>query len=743
MSLALTRESSVFLDTRWNNGAAGVVQGLSEYLYRQYSRASELFRTEDFEASALLFDRIVGVSGLLGEAAGIWQGQVAPLPVEGAAAPDYDALAEAEAAPAYIDYYREVQLFTSQFGTYGAEAAELARLGAQMKAQGEALSASEGITINDILSARQLLSSREMQVARIRSVFTARILEYPQQEELQSQAMVVSAEQAERLMQVENLYASSNEEFLLIYLQIAEKPLDEKLAAFAQAEEKGNTAMEGSPISFQGGTFNARYPTQAVEIFTGLRDEARSVLTLNESLLAELAELPQALKDKDDISARLGAIRSRSGSLRSHIDRASLQITAAGDLIRQARQSRLDGERRYNEARQRMESRQFNVNNPNALENSAGEARDFFLQSLQDEYDELLDRRTDAVADNSDNYDIQSLLTQLSQAKRDYFLPQREAAIAEARRLIRQQAFEEASRILDRAEDFHQQLDTRDNPEIVRLKEFVDRAINTSSAWYISKTDPLYAEMSQLINLAREDYLTAEQQVNNGRTFGVDGLLRNAEEKLTAVQNTFPQNLEVGILLLKIELMRTSGSSQKNAILAEKFQQARTAFNAQEYQKSLSLAKALQAISPSYPGLNDLIIETEIATGQRIREPDPADVRAAEAMYAQADSIWKNRIQDQYPAALQTLQQAIARYTPFNPPAKYLSLKQQLEIRVNTSAAAILSAADQLQYQSALEAYQQGNFVQAKLIVDQLIQKGDNGRNPKLQDLQQRINSRL
>ena len=412
-------------------------------------------------------------------------------------------------------------------------------------------------------------------------------------------------------------------------------------------------------------------------------------------------------------------------------------------MQRQARQNRLDGERRYDEARLRVDNRQFNINNPSAIENQVSEARDFFLASIQREYDPLLDLRTDAAADNSDQYDIQTLLLDLSRAKRDYYLPLREGAIADARRLIRQQEFEQANQSLNRAEDIHAQLDNEDNPEILRLQEFVNRAINTSSAWYISKTDPLFAEMSQLLNLARGDYLTARQRVDEGSSFGVPGLLRSAEEKLAAVQNTFPQNLAVGILTLRIELLRTEDPAERRQILSEKFAQARQAFNDGEYQKALSLAKALQAIDSDYPGLGDLIFESEIATGQRVREPDPADVRAADALYQEANTVWVNRIVDQYPRALETIQRAIARYTPFNPPQRYIDLKQQLEIRVDTGAATILSAADQLQYQSALEAYQQGNFVQAKLIVDQLIQKGDNARNPKLQDLQRRIESRL
>ncbi len=731
------------IDTRWDSGASAVLSTLSDTVYSLYGEAADLFRQGEYNASIETFTRMSNFARELNRASLVWQSQIAPSPGEREPLPDYQALADAPGAPAYIGFYRDTQLFAEQMAMFGGEAIELARLGAGMKSQGEAVAANEAISMEDISAARLTLNAQEAEISRLRNTINSRSIEYPGNQELQADSMLVTAEQDERMTQVENLFTSSNEDFLLIYLRIAEEPLDRKLAEFARAEAEGNSALSGTPISFQGDTFNARYPTRSTEIFTALRDDARSVLSLNESLLTELGGLPEWLQTQEDVSTRLSAIRQRSGLLRAHMDRASLRINEAADLIRLARQNRLDGERRYNEARQRMESRQFNVNNPNAIENTVGEARDFFLEALKSEYDPLLDRRTDSIASNSDRYDIQSLLSELAQAKRDYFLPQREASIAEARRLIRQQAFEDASRMLDRAEDYHRQLDSADNPEIVRLKEFVDRAINTSSAWYIAKTDPLYAEMSQLINLAREDYLTAEQRVNKGQTFGVEGLLSNSEEKLSAVQNTFPQNLEVGILLLKIELMRTDNSNARTTILSEKFQQARTAFNAEEYQKSLSLAKALQAINPSYPGLNDLIFEAEIATGQRVREPDPADIRAAENLYAEANSIWQNRIQDQYASALQTLQQAIARYTPFNPPSKYLTLKQQLEIRVDTSAATILSAADQLQYQSALESYQQGNFVQAKLIVDQLIQKGDNDRNPKLLDLQQRINSRL
>jgi hypothetical protein len=731
------------VDERWNEGAEPVADAFRDLLTRLNEEAHTLYSQRRYIEAIEVFERMTAVADVAAEAAGIWRYQIAPAPEPGTPDPDYRLLIESEKAPDYLKSYYDLGSYVRIIKGNASDSIELARLGTLILEQAEFLSGTQSLDLETVLNSRDLLDERALILDPLTVVLQERRGIPMLEEDYRQISRNRLREHEQRISMLDDLYRNSNEEFMLIYIRRRQNDFTTRLTALQELDSSGNSALEGEVILFQGDSFTARYPDRALELYSQLTEDAEVLLEENQALFTELNELPQWLRSRESIAAGINSVAERSETINGLLTRTEQRSGEAVDLIRIARQNRLDGERRYMEAESRVRNRQFNVNNPNAVENGISDARDYFLASLQQQYDPLLDRRTDAVPDNSDNYDIQSLLSELAQAKRNYYLPQREAALAEARHLIRQQDFEQAGIVLNRAEDYHRQLDSEDYPEIVRLQEFVDRAINTSSAWYISKNDPLYAEMSQLLNLARSDYRAALERVETGQNTGIKVLLESAEEKLAAVQNTFPQNLEVGILQLQIEMLRTANPAEQNRIIAEKFDQAQRTFNAGDYQRSLALAKALQAIRSGYPGLEDLIVEGEIATGQRVREPDPADVRAANALYADANSIWQNRIQDQYPAALESIQRAIARYTPFNPPARYLELKQQLEIRVDTSTAAILSAADQLQYQSALEAYQQGNFVQAKLIVDQLIQKGENARNPRLMDLKRRIESRL
>jgi len=730
-------------DVRWNVGMEPAVQAFREIVTLLSEEAHSLYIQQRFSESRDLFTRLASAAEIAAELGSLWRDQIAPASEPGTPEPDYLQLMVSGEAPDYLKPYYDLENYARIVGENAADSIELASLGAVFREQAEMLVETSDITLENVTESRVFFDERAGILGPLAVSLQERKSIPVLEDEYQELNRERLREHEERLNILDDLYRNSSEEFILIYAERLEGEFEERLAVLRELEASGDTALAGEEILFQDDLFLARYPDEALENYTLLSEEAQLLLENNQGFLSELRELPQWLQNRERIAASIAAVMERSERIRDLLLRSEGKTEDAVALIRIARQNRLDGERRYAEAQARVRNRQFNVNNPNAVENGISDARDFFLASLQRQYDPLLDRRTDAIPGNSDNYDIQSLLAELTQAKRDYFLPQREAALAEARQLIRRQDFEQAGIVLNRAENFHRQLDSEDYPEIVRLQEFVDRAINTSSAWYISKTDPLYAEMSQLLNLARRDYRNAQGLLREGESTGAEALLVSAEEKLSAVQNTFPQNLEVGILQLQIQLLRSGDPAEQNRIIAEKFDQARSAFDAGDYQRSLALAKALQAIRPAYPGLESLIVEGEIATGQRVREPDPADVRAAEALYAEANSIWQNRIQDQYPAALESIQEAIARYTPFNPPNRYLDLKQQLEIRVDTSTAAILSAADQLQYQSALEAYQQGNFVQAKLIVDQLIQKGQNARNPRLLDLRRRIESRL
>lgn len=734
-------------DGRWDSGASAVTERLNAAMEARYAEASRLFAEEEFSAASEAFSLLAEVASELERASSLWRNFLAPDPAAGDEAPDYEALAEADGIPEFITYYREINRFAALVAQNSTDSAALARLGAEMAGERGSLAELQNLPLEEIEASRAALGEIVARADLVDQQIPVRRAAIISEDTFAAKSNERLNELEGRAELVQGFFRSSIETFLLLSIRLTAAPLEDEYQDLLILEEQGNAALAGETITFQGASFDARYPSRAAAIYAEVDRRARIILEANEALLEEINQENEWLREREAVAEALAAAEERSQAVRGLIARAALNRGAADDLIRAAEQNRIDGERRYREARAQVDTLSFNINNPNQVENTVTEARDYFLESLQNEYVEILDRRTDSIADNSDQFDIQTLLADLALAKRDYFLPQREEALAEARALIRQQEFEDASRTLNRAEDFHDQIDKQENPEILRLQEFVDRAINTSSAWYISKTDPLYAEMSQLLNLAREDYQTAEQRVDEGRTVGVNGLLANAESKLAAVQNTFPQNLEVGVLLLQIELLRNrligGSAAARTEILGEKLDQAETAFNNGEYQKALSLAKSLETIDPGYPGLAELIFEAEIATGQRVREPDPADVRAAENLYADANAIWQNRIQDQYAAALDRIKEAIARYTPFNPPARYISLKNNLEIRVDISAATILSAADQLQYQSALESYQQGNFVQAKLIVDQLIQKGDNIRNPQLLDLQRRIESRL
>ena len=68
----------------------------------------------------------------------------------------------------------------------------------------------------------------------------------------------------------------------------------------------------------------------------------------------------------------------------------------------------------------------------------------------------------------------------------------------------------------------------------------VQTALSVRSGRVIAETDPLYSEMTQVINLARDDYITARKLATEGRTEQSIGYLQSAEEKLLYVSIPFP-----------------------------------------------------------------------------------------------------------------------------------------------------------------------------------------------------------
>ncbi len=87
-----------------------------------------------------------------------------------------------------------------------------------------------------------------------------------------------------------------------------------------------------------------------------------------------------------------------------------------------------------------------------------------------------------------------------------------------ARDLYVREQFGDAESLLINSQTMWKTVNTEDNEEVQYWLNLVQTALSIRSGRVIAETDPLFSEMTQVINLARNDYITARKLASEGRT---------------------------------------------------------------------------------------------------------------------------------------------------------------------------------------------------------------------------------
>ncbi|MDC7124328.1 MAG: hypothetical protein PQJ46_02095, partial [Spirochaetales bacterium] len=249
----------------------------------------------------------------------------------------------------------------------------------------------------------------------------------------------------------------------------------------------------------------------------------------------------------------------------------------------------------------------------------------------------------------------------------------------------------------------------------------------------IAVTDPLYAEMNQYLNQAHSDFAKAKEEYTAGRKESAENLFDSAEQNLLYVQQFFPFNEEARVLNLTISQYKDP--ERFNEIFGKDFRAAKKQISTNP-QKAYIALKDLEIINSSYPGLKEAIIEAEYAAGIKIRPPDKRKLAKSRELYDKAYSIVSRNVRSEFSVAMKYLDEAIS----LNPNDKdVIKLKDRIATDVGGTAVSVMSSADQKTYEEAVSEYTSGNYIKARILVETLMKKSSNKRNPKLLDLQERI----
>lgn len=497
----------------------------------------------------------------------------------------------------------------------------------------------------------------------------------------------------------------------------------EKSAAGNAAEfSRGKDLQDGVADAEAAGA--PKYPLESIPVFVAAEEAAGRLLAGAAALLAELgAEPPRVAADPRirEIAAETRTVQSAATALR---DRARAAAAAARESVRLAENARLEGERRFAEARAALD--RLNFDQARERLQRAGERFDFSL-SIQE-----------SVALRSDrDRRLLALSAEITKTENEVVVRDVRRLITQARQAYFAGTFDRAEDALIQAQNRWKTTNVSDEPEVTYWLTLVRSALSIRTGRTIPATAPLYAEMSRLLSFAQQYYEEGRKLLDARRKTEAIAKFEDAKKKIQEVKIVFPINQEASLLSLRIEQL--TDPEAFNASFRQKIADAQAKVGTRP-QEAYSELQDLSEINPRFPGLRALIERIEIQLGMRLPPPDRAALARSDSLTAAARRIVDSNLRGQFPVALEQLNEAL-KLNPSNEQA--VSLKDRIQVDVGGQASVVLTNAAERDYQRAVQELQKGNTIVALAIVEQLLRDPRNRNSPRIVELQRRIQSRL
>jgi hypothetical protein len=474
-----------------------------------------------------------------------------------------------------------------------------------------------------------------------------------------------------------------------------------------------------SPESPPGDETLYYYAKEALGIFEILKAETEEDLGSAGEFFARYGEDGRGIRG----SPELEALRVSTGEMAEELGEIRNQGIAGAALaegrISQAEGFRTQGDRYYQEAREAVQRGDF-AGARNSIQRAAAQ----YSQSLS----------IQEVPSLREEWDTRMLTLgqEIGQGENEALVKDTRNAINEVRTEYLAGNFQQAENLLLRGQNRWMQTNADENPEIGYWLSMVRTAISLRSGKEIPVTAPLFAEMGQLLSGARRIYEEGAALIRAGRRD--EGLTRfnAARENIRRIKFVFPQNQEAGMLELRMDQM--ADPEVFNASFRRRFDEALAGIKRRSPEAFWDLQN-LAEINPSYPEIAAALRQAEIDMGYRPAPPDPQKLRRSADLTGAARSIVDANDRQQLEAALRQLNEALI-LDPGNTQA--MSLKDIVQTRMGAGNA-VLSSADEGEYQRAVRELQRGNLLISMAIVDQLLLNPRNRSSTRVLELQRRI----
>lgn len=281
-----------------------------------------------------------------------------------------------------------------------------------------------------------------------------------------------------------------------------------------------------------------------------------------------------------------------------------------------------------------------------------------------------------------------------------------------------------------------------ENEELENLRAVINTAVSMKTGRILITSDPLYAEMSQLLNIAYQYYDEGKEYYNKEQKEQGDNSLNLALENLTKIKKIYPINQEASLLMLKIDQLRDREKFEKE--FAQRIKDAVAKCKNKDTQtEGYNNLVNYYNINPSYKGLKSTIENMEIQLGMKQKPIDTSAQTRSTKITNEAQSLFASAGSDEAKLnrALQRVNEAL-RINPNNKTAQ--NLKDRISTKIGGSTSIVLTASDNNLLTRAKNEYQAGRIDEANIIMIQILKNNpQNIRVKAVSDLKKKIDARL
>jgi len=381
------------------------------------------------------------------------------------------------------------------------------------------------------------------------------------------------------------------------------------------------------------------------------------------------------------------------------------------------------------------------------------EAKEAYNEGDLDKAEKLLLEASESYAESlslADSNELRSsadsikteLGAKIMDAKNERVIKESRTLYTQAREALNYDRYDDAETYINAAINKWAETHTEENPEFTDFLELVNTAVSMKTGRVLLPSDPLYAEMSQLLSIAYQYYDEGEACIKNKDTSGAEEALNSAVENLNKFKAVYPLNQEASLLLLKIDRLRDPAKFE------EEFEQKVETAIAQSKNKD-TMSQAYNTLTdyynlePDYPGLKNILYNLEIELGMRQRPVDNSAASRSTRLTNQAERQFNNAgsNESKLNAALDLVNEAL-KLNPNNSAAQ--ALKDRISLKIGSSSVIVLSSSDQNLLTQAKKAYQAGNIDSANTFMLRLLNSNpDNIKVKEVADLNNKIKSQL